>query len=171
MKLSEYNTKVKLKVDLTKYHQSLRIGVKGVTIGRQCMWSRNQDRFITVKFPKYTLDVLWDGLEIIDEEYLNELKEYEKREKEKLKIAKDVELVVSKRSALKYISYETKYDNIPLHTSNGFRKSIIELIKIFSENNILIKIKILDEEDIPKERVEQIKNRVKERYRLSNLIL
>lgn len=68
MKSLEYNTKVKLKVDLTKYHPSLKIGIEGVTVGRQGIWSRNQDRFITVEFPKHTLDVLWDSLKIIDEE-------------------------------------------------------------------------------------------------------
>jgi len=166
MKSSEYNTKVKLKVDLTKYHSSLKVGTKGITVGRQGIWSRNQDRFITVKFPKYTLDVLWNGLEIIDKEYLSELKEYKKKEENNLKTAKDVELTVGVHGGLKYISYETKYENILLHTSNGFRESIIELIETFNKNNIPIKIMILGEDELPKEKIELIKERIKKRYKI-----
>ena len=166
MKTSEYNTKVKLKVDLTKYHPSLKIGIKGVTAGRQGIWSRNQDRFITVRFPKHTLDVLWDGLEIIDKEYLNELKEYRKKEKENLRTAKYVKLIVGNHSALKNISYEVKDNGIIQHTSDGFRENIIELIETFNKNKILINVILLNEEELPKEKVEQIKNRIRVRYNI-----
>lgn len=74
----DYDTKVKLKVDLTRYHSSLKIGTEGITTGIQGIWSRNQDRFITVRFSEHTLDVLWKNLEIIDKEYLSKIVEIEK---------------------------------------------------------------------------------------------
>ena len=63
--MEEYGTRVRLKVDLTRYHTSLKVGVEGVTAGRQGLWSRNQDRFITVRFPETTLDTLWKSLGVI----------------------------------------------------------------------------------------------------------
>jgi hypothetical protein len=55
--------KVKLTTDLRRYHKSLVPGVIGFTAGRWGLWSKNQYRFITVKFPEITLDILWEGLE------------------------------------------------------------------------------------------------------------
>ena len=72
------DTKVKLKVDLIRYHSSLKIGTEGITVGRQGIWSRNYGSYITVKFPEHTLDVLWKSLEIIDKEYLSKIAEIEK---------------------------------------------------------------------------------------------
>lgn len=164
MKTSEYDTKVKLKVDLTKYHPSLKVGIKGVTAGRQGIWSRNQDRFITVKFPKHTLDVLWDGLEIVDKEYLNELEEYKKKENEKLKTANDVELIVSKYGTLKYISYKVIDYGIKRHTSENLWDDIIKLIKIFNKYNIPIRVTILDNNKLTMGKIEQVKNKVKMEY-------
>jgi hypothetical protein len=60
----ERGCKVKLINDSTRYHKSLKVGVEGVTVGRQDVWSRgSQNRFITVKFPEVTLDILWINLE------------------------------------------------------------------------------------------------------------
>ena len=74
--------KIRLKVDLTKYHPELKIGAEGYTIGTYGIWSRGSNRFIGVCFPNIaTLDVLWDSLEIIDSDYLKQL-EKNKKEKE-----------------------------------------------------------------------------------------
>lgn len=166
MKSSEYDTKVKLKVDLTKYHQSLKIGTKGVTAGRQGIWSRNQDRFITVEFPKHTLDVLWEGLEITDEEYLNELEKYKLKEKEKFRTAKDVKLIVSRYGTLKYISYKIMNYGVVRSESENLWDDIIELIKTFNEYNIFIEINILGNDKLTMEKMEQIKNKVKKEHNI-----
>lgn len=91
MKTSEYDTKVKLKVDLIKYHPSLKVGIKGVTAGRQGIWSRNQDRFITVKFPEHTLDVLWESLEEI------KVEKESLEEKKKRKRISDTSKIINQR--------------------------------------------------------------------------
>lgn len=60
-------TKVVLTDDLTKYHKSLVKGVIGITVGEatQMMFNRcYNDRFVKVKFPEITIDVLWKGLEV-----------------------------------------------------------------------------------------------------------
>ena len=71
-------------------------GTEGITAGQQGMWSRGSDRFVTVRFPGITtLDVLWDSLEIIDEEVLKEMDRQKKLFVENLKSAKDVTLYVA----------------------------------------------------------------------------
>ena len=61
-------TKVVLTDDLTKYHKSLVKGSCGITVGEATqlftMKSYN-DRFVKVKFPEVTIDVLWKGIELI----------------------------------------------------------------------------------------------------------
>ena len=81
----EKGMKVKLTVDLTQYAKGLVAGTEGITAGQQGMWSRGSDRFITVRFPGITtLDVLWDSLEIIDEEVLKEIDHQKKEAKIRL---------------------------------------------------------------------------------------
>jgi hypothetical protein len=62
------DTNVVLTEDLTRYHKSLVKGVKGVTVGRATQAFFNDgynSRFIKVKFPETTIDVLWRGLELV----------------------------------------------------------------------------------------------------------
>ena len=60
----ERGLKVKLTDDLTRYHKSLVVGTIGTTCGLCGLWSLQQsDRFVTVRFPEITLDILWKGLE------------------------------------------------------------------------------------------------------------
>lgn len=60
-------SKVILAEDLTRYHKSLVKGVSGVTVGRatQAMFMDGyNDRFVKVKFPEVTIDILWKGLKL-----------------------------------------------------------------------------------------------------------
>jgi hypothetical protein len=59
---------VKLKKDLTKYHATLVPGVIGEVVGVYGEHSRSFPKvFVGVKFPKHTLDVMWDQLEVLRE--------------------------------------------------------------------------------------------------------
>lgn len=58
--------KVQLNTDLTYYHNSLVVGVEGITTGRRGPWSRNHVRFVTVKFPEIELDIVWKNLNKVD---------------------------------------------------------------------------------------------------------
>lgn len=60
-------TKVVLTDDLTRYHASLVKGTVGVTVGKATQAFFNSgynDRFVKVKFPDVTIDLLWKGLEL-----------------------------------------------------------------------------------------------------------
>lgn len=62
------NKEVVLTDDLTRYHKSLIKGSRGITIGEATQAFFNSgynDRFVKVKFPEVTIDVLWKGLELI----------------------------------------------------------------------------------------------------------
>ena len=132
--------KVRLKVDLTKYSIGLVPGVEGITVGKMGIWSRGSDRFITVKFPgRATLDVLWDSLEIIDEEYLKEAEVSAKKYMEELKTATDVVRYLGPRGGFQYLSftYFTK-EGISVHQTIGFKKEAERTINYFNQNGIHI---------------------------------
>lgn len=60
--------KVRLTVDLTRYHAALVKGAEGVTCGRTGPWSRSFDRFTGVAFPGAGVwDILWSQLESVEE--------------------------------------------------------------------------------------------------------
>ena len=62
------NTEVVLTDDLTRYHKSLIKGSSGITVGEATQAFFNSgynDRFVKVKFPEVTIDVLWKGIELI----------------------------------------------------------------------------------------------------------
>lgn len=54
--------------DLTRYHKSLVKGTKGITAGKASQAFFNEgynSRFVKVKFPEITIDILWRGLELV----------------------------------------------------------------------------------------------------------
>lgn len=137
----EEQIKVKLLVDLTRYANGLVEGSEGYTVGSKGMWSRANDNFITVCFPKIaTLDVLWKSLEIIDEEYLKKAEKSNKRWIEQLKTAKCVELHVGPRGGFRSLQFQYLDDNkIVNHYAIGFKNKADSIVEIFKANNIKIK--------------------------------
>lgn len=137
----EKGMKVKLTVDLTKYANRLVAGTEGVTVGQRGMWSRGSDRFVTVYFPGITtLDVLWESLEIIDEEVLKEIEHQKKLFAENLKSAKDVTLYMGPRGGFRYLSYSytDKESGTNVHASEGFRDQAYRIMDILEEYGIPI---------------------------------
>ncbi len=132
--------KVRLTTDLTRYAEGLVVGSEGYTIGKYDIWSRGSDRFVGVKFSGIgTFDVLWEGLEIIDEDYLKQMEIGKTEEREALKTATDVEIVVGPRGGFRHISYSyIDKSGITCHCSQGSKEAAMELIKIFSEYGIHI---------------------------------
>ncbi len=137
----EKQIKVKLLVDLTRYADGLVEGSEGYTVESKGIWSRANDNFVTVCFPKIaTLDVLWKSLEIIDEEYLKEAEESNKRWVEQLKTAKCVELHIGPRGGFRSLQFEYLDDNnIVNHYAIGFKNKADSVLEIFKANNIKIK--------------------------------
>jgi len=139
------NLSVKLLTDLTKYGEGLVPGIKGIIIGRKGMWSRSNDNFITVKFENnITLDVLWSGLEITDEEYLKCIAENNKIFLEELKTATDIVKSVGPKGGFKYLSYKcTSIDGTNRSVSTALKKEADKLLNIFFEYNLNVKIEKL----------------------------
>jgi len=133
--------RVKLLVDLTKYGEGLVEGVEGYTVGERGMWSRASDRFVTVCFPGIaTLDVLWQSLEIIDEEYLKRVEEADKKWFNQIKTAKNVELILGPRGGFRSLSFEYIGDEgVVNHYSVGFRDKAEKIMKFFKENKIKVR--------------------------------
>lgn len=124
------NIKVRLKVDLTKYLNGLISGTEGITTGRNGIWSRSNDNFITVKFPMGSLDVAWNSLEIIDTEYLKHLEKLKDKKFEELKNAENIELTVGRYGGFIHLSYEIGIS----HTGIGgytFKKEADEILNYF----------------------------------------
>ena len=143
--MSEERIKVRLIEDLTKYGAGLIVGTEGVTVGRQRMWSRGNDRFITVNFPRIaTLDVLWKSLEIIDEDVLKEREAQKTAFEEALKTAHDVVLHLGPKGGFRSLSYEYEdaQTGCPVHTSNGFRTEALEILEKLKSYNIPVKEEI-----------------------------
>jgi len=137
----ERSIKVRLTQDLTRYHPELVSGVEGVTVGQYGMWSRGSDRFVGVRFPEIgTFDILCEKLEIIDEEYLAEAEERDKRKWELLKNAKNVVRTIGPKGGFKYLSYEYLDEKgIPNHVSNGDRQAAEKLIAFFRKHGIEVR--------------------------------
>lgn len=135
--------KVKLNSDLSRYEKGLLPGIEGYTIGQYGTWSRGSDRFIGVCFPGIaTLDVLWESLEIIDDEYLKEVALIRKKEVADFKSARNVIKYVGPKGGFRYISYEyTSEDGITNHVSNGSKSDADKLIGIFNQYGINVEIK------------------------------
>ena len=63
-------------------------------------------------FPKSaTFDILWEGLQVIDEEYLAEAEERDKKKWELLKNAKNAVRTVEPRGGFKSVSYKYLEEN------------------------------------------------------------
>lgn len=80
------SVRVRLEVDLTRYHSSLKSGVEGTTVPPTGLWARASDRFVGVRFPEVALDVLWSNLNIVDEEYLKEFAAIQAAQEEGIKL-------------------------------------------------------------------------------------
>jgi len=128
---------VKLLDDLTRYDKRLTIGEVGKVID---IMPRRGDRFATVKFNNGAcLDVLWKGLEIIDEKYLEEQKIREDEDWEALKGAKNVKVVRGPYGGFRHISYEYIKEGVQYSTSNYEKGRGEELIEYFKKNGVEIK--------------------------------
>ena len=132
--------RVKLKVDLTKYNTALRPGVEGVTAGQSGLWSRGiRYRFIGVNFPGVgTYDVLWEGLEVIDEQYLRRMAEFERKRDEDARPATDVVETRGPCGGFKHLSYRCPSG----FTGTGSWDEYEHLMKIFKEAGIPVRVEL-----------------------------
>jgi len=137
--------KVRLRVDLTRYRSELVAGVEGTTVGAAGLWSSGSDRFVGVRFPSTTIDVLWESLEIIDEQYLAEAKRRDAEKREALKSATSVVRYAGARGGFKYLSYQyTDKSGVVSHVSTSSKAEAEELTVLFNQLNIPVKDTVLE---------------------------
>jgi hypothetical protein len=138
------SVKVRLKVELTKHDSKLKAGVEGLAVGEYGLWSRGSDRFTGVYFPEIgTFDILWESLAIIDEEYLYQIAERDREERELLKCAKNVFKIIGPRGGFRRLSYEyLGKEGVPCHVSTCSREESDRLITIFGEYGIPVQERI-----------------------------
>src|SRR5262249_46661482 len=121
-----------------KYHPRLVSGAEGVTVGATGMWSRGSDRFIGVHFEGIgTFDILWESLQITDEDYLAQAAARQQKRREALKQAKNVVKYLGPRGGFKFLAYEypDEYGGTT-HTSCSNRLEAAKLEKFFREQGI-----------------------------------
>ena len=93
-----------------------------------------------------TLDVLWSGLEIIDEDYLNNKKEEEIKFEEELKTATDIVEYIGPRGGQKYITFSyTNYEGENIINESNYHsgRSIDEIKSIFKKHGKTIKVDVI----------------------------
>ncbi len=127
--------KVRLNTDLTNYGSGLKKGIEGYTIESCGMWSRSNDRFVSVCFPNIqTLDVLWKSLDIIDEDFLKRREAEKERFLEELKTATNVEKHLGPRGGFRCLSYQCGNKSV----SNYFKNEALEIEKVLKNYGIEI---------------------------------
>jgi len=109
------------------------------------MWARGSDRFVSVRFEGAgTHDILWESLEIIDEEVNRELARVREEKREDLKTARNVVQTMGPRGGFRCLSYE--YDSRlggVNHIATASREEAEELIELFKTYNIEVTVKKL----------------------------
>lgn len=134
--------RVRLTEDLTKYGEGLIPGLEGYSIGAYGTWSKAFDRFTTVVFDNnVTLDVLWKGLEIIDEEYLRIEKAKKDKELSLLHTAYEIEYLRGPGWGFKLLSF--KIDGLDEYSNSKYiydEKEADEYVKKFKECGLEVRV-------------------------------
>ena len=110
--------KVKLVHDYTKYNEKLEKGVEGFAYERpeEQQARKADDHFVKVKFDGITeVDVLWKGLEIIDEAYLAEKAKEKDDYLSQLKTAKNVVHTVGAKGGFKSVELDFVENGVEVH--------------------------------------------------------
>ena len=143
--MKQYGIQVRLTTDLTHYHPGLVKNAQGVTVPAAGMWARGSDRFVSVRFEGAGVhDILWESLEIIDQEVNQELAKLRAERNEDLKTARNVVQTFGPRGGFRTLSYEydSRHGGVN-HISSANREEADELIELFKTYNIEVKVKRL----------------------------
>jgi hypothetical protein len=144
--MKQYGIQVRLTTDLTQYHPGLVKNAQGVTVPAAGMWARGNDRFASVRFEDAGVhDILWESLEIIDQEVNQELAKLRAERNEDLKTARNVVQTFGPQGGFRYLSYEydSRHGGVN-HISNANREEAEKLIQLFKTYNIEVQVKRLN---------------------------
>ena len=110
--------KVKLVHIYTKYNEKLEKGVEGYAYEtpEEQKARKVDDDFVRVKFEGITeVDVLWNGLEIIDEGYLKEREAIKQAYFEQLKTAKNVTHTLGPKGGFRSLELDFEDNGVEVH--------------------------------------------------------
>lgn len=125
--------RVKLTDDLRKYDSRCTVGSEGMTGAALSMWAQHLDHFTGVYFDSGArLDVAWQSLEIIDEEYLAQRAA---EDDEIARTAQNVTLYVGPRGGFRYLHYEYSRGSV----SEGSRSTADRIMALLNERGIAIR--------------------------------
>jgi len=135
--------KVKLVHDYTKYNERLMKGIIGVAkeTPEEQKARKVDDNFVKVEFEGITtVDVLWKGLEIVDEEYLAEKQRLKELHLLKMLTAKNIVKTIGPKEGFKKLEfiYTDEGKDITLVTED--KDEADEYFAVFEKNNIEVKV-------------------------------
>ncbi len=136
--------KVRLLVDLSQYDCQLTKGIEGITVGSHGFWSKASDRFVGVRFPNIgTFDILWQSLEVTDQEFLAEREARAEAKLKAFKTATNVVCGMGPRGGFKYLSYQyIDANGVQCFESIGSSEESDKLTDFFRKNGITIRNEI-----------------------------
>ena len=110
--------KVRLVHDYTKYNEKLEKGIEGLAYEtpEEQEIRKSDDHFVKVKFDGITeVDVLWRGLEIIDEVYLVEKQRAKDEYFSQMATAKNVVYTLGPKGGFKSLEFDFLLNGIEVH--------------------------------------------------------
>lgn len=136
--------RVRLHVDLSKYHEHLVPGVDGVMVPHKiCSKRGGTKHFVAVQFDccGHTLDVLNNGdLEIIDERYQQRVRAAVKARVAEMKRAIVGRLYVGPRGGVKRLEYDSiDVDGVPVTREIAHRADINTTLRIFKDADVEVR--------------------------------
>lgn len=144
--------KIKLVHDYTKYNEKLEKGTVGYATEtpEEQEARKADDHFVKVEFEGITtVDVLWRGLEIVDEEYLAEKKRVRDEYLAQLKTAKNVKQTIGAKGGFKELTLDFVENGVEVHKVVTDKDEAQEFITILNTFGIPIDTTQL-EKKIPK---------------------
>ncbi len=110
--------KVKLIHDYTKYNEKLEKGLEGIALEtpEEQLARKADDYFVKVRFEGVTeVDVLWRGLEIIDEPYLIEKQRIKDAYFAQMQTANNVIYTLGPKGGFKSLELDFIDNGVPVH--------------------------------------------------------
>jgi hypothetical protein len=138
--------KVKLVHDYTKYNEKLEKGVEGVALETPEIQKERslEDNFVKVKFDGITeVDVLWRGLEIIDEDYLSKKQAEKDAYYDSVKSATNIINTIGPKGGFKKLEFDNRENHIIIEEKEQGE----EHIEYFNKFGLNIKVIQLEKKE------------------------
>lgn len=150
--------KVKLVHDYTKYNEQLEKGIEGLAYEtpEEQETRKADDHFVKVKFEGITeVDVLWRGLEIIDEPYLAEKQRIKDEYFAQMATAKNVVYTLGPKGGFKTLEFDFVNNGEEVHKIVDNKDEGVDYLEAFEKFNISMEV-IQLEKKIPERKKKNV---------------